>query len=121
MQGAADQSSADLIDELVAYITPHVVAAAERINVAEFTTVEFIAVMQLDPDIQRAYDEALTRWPERDTELAKLVIHGQVIPQALRRSGLVEWAGFAYGEDDPYAVPAWWRKVENESLRQPRQ
>jgi hypothetical protein len=38
-----------------------------------------------------------------------MVVHGQVIPAALRQSGLVEWIGFAHGEDDPYGVPARWR------------
>ena len=37
-----------------------------------------------------------------------MVIHGQVIPGILRRTNLVEWAGYAHGESDPYAVPAWW-------------
>jgi hypothetical protein len=38
-----------------------------------------------------------------------MVVHGQVIPGILRRSNLVEWLGFAHGEDDPYAVPGRWR------------
>ena len=57
------------------------------------------------------YDEAVRRWPEDNPEMAKMVVHGQVIPQLLRASQLVEWNGYAYGEDDPYAVPAWWKKL----------
>jgi hypothetical protein len=34
------------------------------------------------------------------------------VPQLLRKSGLVEWNGYAYDEDDPYAVPAWWKKLQ---------
>ena len=40
-----------------------------------------------------------------------MVIHGQVIPAALRRSHRVIWVGFAHGVTDEYAVPAWWRLV----------
>jgi hypothetical protein len=63
--------------------------------------------MQTDPDALAAYQEALRRWGEDET-YSKMVIHGQVIPGILRRSSLVEWAGYAHGEVDPYAVPAWW-------------
>jgi hypothetical protein len=44
-----------------------------------------------------------------------MVIHGQVIPATLRRSGRVEWLGFAHGVDDPYAVPARWRFLSDQS------
>ena len=53
-------------------------------------------------------DKALAEWGE-DPDNARLVIHGQVIPAAMRASDMVEWIGFAHGEDDPWAVPAWWR------------
>jgi hypothetical protein len=113
MAGSDNPSLDNAIEALIAFIAPQIAPLIERINVDEFTTVEFIDVMQLDPDAKRVYDEAVERWPERDPELAKLVIHGQVIPQLLRRSGLVEWAGFAYGERDPYGVPAWWKKTSS--------
>ena len=103
-------SLGDPIDAILAFVEPYIAPLIERINVDEFTTAEFIAAMQLDPETRRVYEEALLRWPERDTELAKLVVHGQVIPQLLRHSGLVEWGGFAHGEHDPYGIPAWWRK-----------
>ena len=101
----------DLVEDLVNYLTPFLGPLIERINVDEFTTVEFIEAMQLDDTTRHAYEQTLLRWQEDNPELAKLVIHGQVIPQALRRGGRVEWAGYAHGEHDPYAVPAWWRKV----------
>ena len=105
------RESADEVEELIEFLAPYINPIVERVNVDEFTTVEFIAVMQQDPATAAAYDEAVNRWHENNPELAKLVIHGQVIPQLLRRGGLVEWAGYAYGEQDAYAVPAWWRKV----------
>ncbi|MBX6341355.1 MAG: hypothetical protein IRY97_02770 [Thermomicrobiaceae bacterium] len=104
------QRSADAINEITEYLRPFIAPLIERIDVDEFTTVEFIEAMQLDPPTREAYRTALRRWPEPDEHLAKMVVHGQVIPLLLRESGLVEWAGYAHGEEDPYAVPAWWRK-----------
>jgi len=89
----------------------HVTSIVERINVDEFTTVEFIEVLQQDDAAQHAYELALTRWPQND-DLGRMIVHGQIIPELLRETGLVEWAGFAYDEDDPYAIPAWWRRIE---------
>ncbi|HET8522896.1 MAG TPA: hypothetical protein VFL82_06670 [Thermomicrobiales bacterium] len=97
----------DLVDELVRFLLPPLIDILQRIDADEFTTVQFIDVLQTDPDAKAAYDEALRRWGE-DEHYSKMVIHGQVIPTVLRASGLVEWAGYAHGEDDPYAVPAWW-------------
>lgn len=102
-------SAVDPVDEMIEFLRPFIRPLIERINVDEFTTVEFIEVMQQDPPTKEAYDAAVRRWPERE-HYAKMVIHGQVIPVLLRQSGLVEWAGYAYGEPDEYAVPAWWRK-----------
>lgn len=106
MEGTFGQP--DKVDELVEFILPVVIDILGRIDADEFTTVQFIDVMQLDAHAAAAYRQALRRWGE-DEHYSKMVVHGQVIPLALRRSGLVEWAGYAYGEEDPYAVPAWWR------------
>jgi hypothetical protein len=102
----------DLVDELVQFLTPVLTDILERIDAEEFTTVQFIEVLQTDPDAKAAYDEAIRRWGE-DENYSKMVVHGQVIPTILRRSDRVEWAGYAHGESDPYAVPAWWRVKEN--------
>lgn len=99
------------VDEAVTLLRPYIAPLIERITVDEFTTVEFIEVMQLDDDTRAAYEHALRRWPERNEQLAKMVVHGQVVPLLLRETGLVEWAGYAHGEEDPYAVPAWWRRI----------
>lgn len=101
----------DPVEELIDFLEPFIAPIIERVNVDEFTTVEFIQAMQLDPATAAAYQEAVRRWPEDDPDMAKMVIHGQVIPQLLRASRLVEWNGYAYGEDDQWAVPAWWKKV----------
>jgi len=101
----------DRVDAITAFLTPTIDGILSRIEGDEFTTTEFIALLQSDPEANAAYLEALRRWGEGDCA-AKMVVHGQVIPGVLRRSILVEWIGFAHGEDDPYAVPGRWRLVE---------
>lgn len=102
----------DPIDAAARLLAPSVRDIVLRINVDEFTTPEFIEALQLDDDARAAYEAAIRAWPEPDPEIAKMIIHGQVVPQLLRDTGLVEWAGFAHGVPDPYAVPAWWRRID---------
>ncbi len=101
----------DRVDAVTAFLMPTIDGILRRIEGDEFTTTEFIALLQSDPEANAAYLEALRRWGEGD-RAAKMVIHGQVIPGILRRSHLVEWLGFAHGEDDPYAVPGRWRLLD---------
>jgi hypothetical protein len=100
----------DRVDTITAFLAPTIDGILSRIEGDEFTTIEFIALLQSDAESNAAYLEALRRWGESD-RAAKMVVHGQVIPGILRRSNLVEWLGFAHGEDDPYAVPGRWRLV----------
>lgn len=106
-RGHGDLIQPDLVDQLIDFMTPAVTSILARIDAEEFSTVQFIEAMLTDPDARAAYDEAIVRWGEDET-YSKMVIHGQVIPGILRRSALVDWAGYAHGEVDPYAVPAWW-------------
>ena len=106
--GDPSRASTDPVEALIAFLTPAVEGILRRVDAEEFTTVDFIEVLQTDPDADAAYREALRRWGE-SAHQAKMVVHGQVIPLILRRSGLVEWTGYAHGVEDPYAVPAWWR------------
>ena len=98
----------DRVDAITAFLIPTIDDILSRIAGDEFTTTEFIALLQSDPEANAAYLEALRRWGEGE-HAAKMVVHGQVIPGVLRQSNLVEWLGFAHGEDDPYAVPGRWR------------
>ncbi len=100
----------DRVDAITAFLAPTIDDILSRIEGDEFTTTEFNAHHQSDPVANTAYQEALRRWGEGD-RAAKMVVHGQVIPGILRRSALIEWLGFAHGEDDPYAVPGRWRIV----------
>ena len=99
----------DKVDELMDFMAPAIDSVLVQLEAGEFTTPEFIELLRSLPEGAAAYDEALRRWGERDERMSKMVIHGQVIPGILRRSPIVEWAGFAHGELDPYAVAAWWR------------
>jgi hypothetical protein len=100
----------DRVDAITAFLAPTIDDILSRIEGDEFSTTEFIALLQSDPEANAAYQEALRRWGEGERS-AKMVVHGQVIPGILRRSELVEWLGFAHGEDDPYAVPGRWGLV----------
>lgn len=98
----------DRVDAIIEFLTPTINTILRRLEGDEFTTPEFIELLQTDADAKAAFEEALRLWGEGD-RYARMVIHGQVIPGILRRSELVEWLGFAYGVQDPYAVPARWR------------
>lgn len=98
----------DRVDAIIDFLSPTIEDVLARLEGDEFTTTEFIALLQSDPELDAAYRESLRRWGEGE-RYAKMVIHGHVIPGILRRSRRVEWMGFAHGEDDPYAVPARWR------------
>lgn len=99
----------DLVDSLMDFMAPAIDNVLARLEPGEFTTTEFIAFATAIPEVRDVYEEALRRWGEADEHMSKMVIHGQVIPGVLRRSPLIEWAGYAHGKPDPYAVPAWWR------------
>ena len=101
----------DRVDEISAFLRPTVESIVNRLEGEEFTTIEFIALMNSDADGARAYRESLRLWGESD-RYARMVIHGQVIPGLLRRMPRIAWAGFSHGEEDPYAVPARWKIVE---------
>lgn len=99
------------VDELIEFLTPVVVSLVDRLEGEEFTTGEFIDVFLSDPEGAAAYEDAIVRWGE-GRRYAKMVIHGQVIPSAMRRSPRIEWVGFAHHESDSYGVPARWALVD---------
>jgi hypothetical protein len=101
-------------------LAPHVRDIVLRINVDEFTTLEFIEALQLDRAAKHAWERALAIIPEIDERRGRMILHGQVVPDLLRATGLVEWAGYAYGHEDPYGVPAWWRKTAGDDGNEAR-
>ncbi len=98
----------DRVDAIIDFLGPTIHDLLARLEGDEFTTPEFIEMLQSEPTGREAYEESLRQWGEGE-RYARMVIHGQVIPGILRRSPRVEWIGFAHGEEDPYAVPARWR------------
>ncbi len=96
------------VDQLVERLFPVIDDLLARLEGEEFTTNEFIEVMKSNPVAAAAYEGAVRAWGEQDRP-SRMVIHGQVIPGAMRHSRHVEWMGFAHGEADDLAVPAWWR------------
>ena len=101
-------TQSDPIEELIDYLTPAATDILRRLDADEFTTIDFIEVLKTDPIANAAYEEAVRLWGEQD-RYSRMVVHGQVIPLILRRSGLVDWVGYAHEQADDYAVPAWWR------------
>ena len=96
------------VDDLIEKLFPYVESLLQRIDGDEFTTNDFIDLMQQVPETKAAYEAGIRAWGENRRQ-SKMVLHGQIIPGSLRRSALVEWNGFAHGEADEFSVPAWWR------------
>ena len=95
------------VDELTEKMLPFVEQLLRRIDGEEFTTNDFIALMLPVPETAAAYEAGIRAWGENRRQ-SKMVLHGQIIPGALRKSEMVQWNGFAHGEADEFSVPAWW-------------
>ncbi len=90
-------------------------AAIARLAESRFSTKRLIAEIRASADGDAAYREAMaTLGPDPGSErMGMMVLHGQVIPGLLRRSGLVRFGGFIHGnaaEDDGFGVPSLWVK-----------
>ena len=110
--GAAVAHGAD--DEAYVLLAPAVAEAIDRMPADRFSTKRLIDEIQLSADGKTAYEAALVIASEGNTYMARLIVHGQVIPGLLRRSGRVRFAGFIHGqpdESDEFHVPGWWRKL----------
>lgn len=99
------------VEDIARDMEPVINDLLQRIDGDAFTTTQFIELMRSVPEGKAAYEAAWRRWGEQEHP-SKMVIHGQVIPLVLRRSRFATWDGFAHGEVDDYAVPAWWRLVQ---------
>jgi hypothetical protein len=115
--GSPELDRPERVDAIIEFLTPIVRGIVERLEGEEFSTAEFISIMLTDPPAAAAYQAAIQQWGESE-HYGKMVIHGQVIPAALRRSTLVQWIGFAHGEADAYAVPARWRLLGPAAAKQ---
>jgi hypothetical protein len=96
-------------------LEPHVIAAIGRMTSIRFSTRRVIEEMRATPEGEAAYQQALELCGGAEQEhMARMIVHGQTVPELLRHSGLLRFAGFIHGrpaEDDGYSIPSWWRRV----------
>jgi hypothetical protein len=93
-----------------------IASAVQRIRGQRFSTRRIIDELRSDRSGEEAYQAALgiVAGGSEVNQMALHVLHGQIIPEVLRHSGLVRFAGFIHGmpdEDDGFSVPSWWRRV----------
>jgi hypothetical protein len=103
-------------DRAFEILGPLVDDAIERAPLKRFSTKGLIDFLRSTAEGDDGYEAALATIIDEagSDHMARMVIHGQVIPGLLRRSPRLQFAGFVHGnpnEDDGYAVPSWWRKV----------
>ncbi len=80
----------------------------------EFTSRQFVTYLRATTPGEDAYQRAVSCWKENLLQ-GRQTIHGQILPQLLRESKKVEWAGYVYGEpeeDDGLSVPSYWAKIQ---------
>jgi hypothetical protein len=98
-------------------ISPYILRTLERApSGMRFTTHQFIKAFRQDTEADAAYQRALEILADSPgwSHAAAQVLHGQVIPELLRASSNVHFAGFAHDapadERDGTHVPSYWRK-----------
>jgi hypothetical protein len=98
-------------------IGPHVSRTLERApRGTRFSTFQFIKAFRQDAEADSAYQRALDLLADNAgwSHAAAQVLHGQVIPELLRVSPGLHFAGFAHDapaeERDGTHVPSYWRK-----------
>jgi hypothetical protein len=101
----------------ISTISPNIPRTLERAPRGKrFSTHQFIKAFRQDPEAEIAYQQAMTILADNAgwSHAAAQVLHGQVIPELLRASLDVRFAGFAHDapaeERDGTHVPSYWRK-----------
>ena len=95
-------------------LEPHVLAAIGRMTTIRFSTKRIIEELRTSVEGEAAYQAALELCGGAEEHMSRMIVHGQTIPELLRHSGLLRFAGFIHGsatEDDGYSIPSWWRRV----------
>lgn len=113
--------SPQLYEQALQAVAPGVAQTLRRAPPGlKFTTNQLIRAMRDDPEGEAAYQAALAVIKQHESwgQLSGQVLHGQIIPDLLRHSGQVRFAGFAHdappGDDDHLSVPSWWVKLDQE-------
>ena len=97
-------------------LEPAVVSALGRIRGQRFSTRRIVDEMRAERSGEESYQAALgiVASGAAVDQMVLHVVHGQIIPDILRHSGVVRFAGFIHGqpeEDDGFSVPSWWRRL----------
>lgn len=105
----------DTYERATDLLDPMVRAAVAAFGGRAFSTRRLIETIRATEAGQQAYAAAIQMLEEdRGEPMAKHILHGQIVPEILRGSHLVRFAGFIHGEpdeDDGYAVPSRWRSL----------
>lgn len=96
-------------------LEPVVPDAVARMRNARFSTKSLIDEARSTPAGEEAYQRALAMIVDDGAteHMARMIVHGQVVPGLLRRCGLVRFAGFIHGDpnqEDGFSVPSWWER-----------
>lgn len=102
-------------EEAYEILAPRVDSAVTRMPTMGFSTKELIEQLRSDQDGEGAYQRALAILHQEgaNEHMARMVLHGQIVPGLLRRSPLVRFGGFIHGDpsqDDGFGVPSRWRR-----------
>ena len=109
--------SRDTYEAALEAVTSHVFRTLERApRGRRFTTHQFIKAFRQDPEAEAAYQRAIEILAQSPgwSHAAAQVLHGQIIPELLRATPNVHFAGFAHDapadQRDGTHVPSYWRK-----------
>ena len=109
MPHPSDERCTELLEPVIADLLAQ--ASAGR-----FSTRRLIDALRSIPFGDSAYVEAEQILAEEghSENMVRQILHGQVIPDILRRSPSVRFRGYIHGEpdeDDGYGIPSWWEKL----------
>lgn len=109
MPHPSDERSTELLEPIVGDLLAQ--ASAGR-----FSTRRLIDALRSFPAGETAYSAAERVLGEEgySENMTRQILHGQVIPDILRRSAVIRFRGYIHGdpdEDDGYGIPSWWEKV----------
>ena len=97
-------------------LEPIIVDVLAQASAGRFSTRRLIDALRSFPVGDTAYIEAERILGEEghSEHMVRQILHGQVIPDILRRSDSVRFRGYIHGEpeeDDGYGIPSWWEKL----------
>jgi hypothetical protein len=109
MPHPSDERSTEVLEPVIANLL-------EQASVGRFSTRGLIEALRSFPQGEAAYQEAerILGEEQASEHMVRQILHGQVIPEILRRVPAVRFRGYIHGEpeeDDGYGIPSWWEKL----------